>query len=603
MLKKINIIFILISIVFSLVFTSCNLDVNNETGELTINFRHESSKSTLQPEIVMEVESYLITGIGPEGRTFPSVISNGESVTIKDLFYGDWEITVQGLNENNIPIGIGSANVKIIPEKEISTSIIVSEYTEDGTLDLELNWPHNDINDPQITALLTHPATGFSKTLDFIIDKDMGIATYNGNIPSGYYILTLGLYDGITTQVNNKLMGKTYSVRIVTNNTTSNKLVLTGDNLNLYGDVNISIENNIMSPFSVSISNDTTLFEGETTMFTATTSCLDGVTFAWYLDGVIQDETSNEFVNESNLSLGKHNVDIVAMKNGTFTSDSTIVTIKELPISYVQLKLTDPNTGLLKHKLSYKYGITNFAEIMQSYKEIQPEVGLLSINNYHNIYNTGVNTTLINALMNNTPINDDISSLADNSYVNIFMPSSIGEYQITDDNYEVGIQIYDFTMYPEYSPIAIDSISCDSFQLNITEYGNVNELVKGSIFLENAEVNKFEDDTQTYTKVDTVNIEINFQILRGIDYGYNTITFNDNINTEYTNDIVSANIPIILNEYYDKEEINLNRDGFVFTEWNTEEDGSGISYSDVNFETIPPSDTNIILYAIWEIEE
>ena len=88
-----------ILIFFSLILTSCNPSLLNVSkGDLVIRFNQNVSKDTLGPQIKMEIYSYIISGIGPDGRTFSPITSSGEDVTIRNLFNGDWNITVQGLN-------------------------------------------------------------------------------------------------------------------------------------------------------------------------------------------------------------------------------------------------------------------------------------------------------------------------------------------------------------------------------------------------------------------------------------------------------------------------------------------------------------------------
>lgn len=212
-MKRKSIVFLVLLIAIASLFIGCDQQVpiqeQGGAGILRIGFNSSIARSTLVPEISMKAESYSISGVGPEGRSFTPVTSGGEDVTISDLYKGDWTITVVGLNAEATAIGEGNAVVTIIPETTVSTNIRVVEYAGEGTFSLEVNWPDSDIADPQILAMLT-PTTGESTTpttLGFEIDKTLGKATYSGDFPAGYYVFEVKLYDGSSGDINNKLYG------------------------------------------------------------------------------------------------------------------------------------------------------------------------------------------------------------------------------------------------------------------------------------------------------------------------------------------------------------------------------------------------------------
>jgi len=55
-----------ILILISLILTSCDPSLLNTTkGDLVISFDQNVSKDTLEPQIKMDVDSYIISGTGP----------------------------------------------------------------------------------------------------------------------------------------------------------------------------------------------------------------------------------------------------------------------------------------------------------------------------------------------------------------------------------------------------------------------------------------------------------------------------------------------------------------------------------------------------------
>ena len=140
-------------------------------------------------------------------------------ITITNLIKGDWVFTVIGLNSDGDAIGEGNVNLTVIPNQTISKSIIIEEYSGNGTFDLTVNWPTNDLTNPAVVASLESLSSQNSYNLNFNILS--GTATSSEEIPAGFYILNIELYDGSSDNIDNLLLGRTFSLRIVKSNTTN----------------------------------------------------------------------------------------------------------------------------------------------------------------------------------------------------------------------------------------------------------------------------------------------------------------------------------------------------------------------------------------------
>jgi hypothetical protein len=188
MKKVINIacLFILLLIIFG-----CPQETT--TGSMRIILA-ELKGRTIQPDLDMVPETYVVKGEGPAGESF-TVTSYGSEVMVNDLITGMWTITVEGFNEDDILILRGEDHAIVEPAKTTTVTVVIPPLTGNGTLDLTAQWDSNGIESPSIMAELI-PYEGNPEPLDFEGDTN-GIRTYyNSAIPAGYYMLIIKLFDG-----------------------------------------------------------------------------------------------------------------------------------------------------------------------------------------------------------------------------------------------------------------------------------------------------------------------------------------------------------------------------------------------------------------------
>ncbi len=594
-----------ILILISLILTSCDPSLLNTTkGDLVISFDQNVSKDTLEPQIKMDIDSYIISGTGPDGRTFTPITSNGENVTISNLFNGDWTITVQGLNEDGIAIGEGSDTVTIVANKVNSAHIEINEFIGDGTLDLGVNWPTEDIYNPQIVATLSQPDLNISHNLSFIVDTTTGTASFNNDYNSGYYILNIALYDGDTTDINNKLIGKSYSLRIVKDNSTAYNLEIKKDDLNLYGEVSVSVANNISSSFEVSLNKtDVTLTEGNTQEFVATANTSGECTYYWYVDGEIQQASSNTFTTPNTLNLGTHSVDVIASKNGIYASATSKITIKEDIGSYIKVKLLTRNTTTIEHEFTLTYGLTNIEKYQVGFPPSDDiSVGELKINKFTDYQFEG-NPLFILASVNkvfNFPSNDEIYnwSIPDNlSMLQFEIPAATCKDMVIN---EVAGSFFTNTITDSYNITALKFNDINEAYLTIDSIGEIGEQVIGSIKADNVPFIGFssfdENIAQNYDTINNYDVKIEFNIKRAEDIKTIEFSFNNNIENSPESHISSA----ISNRYLTiPDDHGFTNEGYTFVGWNTESDGSGTTYIENDLYLVPESNTG--LFAMWQI--
>lgn len=583
-----------------------------ETGTLSLEFESEIPRSMLEPDIEMKVHTYEILGVGPEGRSFPPERSNGEPVTIGNLFKGEWQITVLGLNEDDIAIGEGSSTINIVPERKVTTSITVVEYAGDGTMSLQINWPAYDIADPQPSAKLTNLTTNEIIDLEFTSNLALGKATSVKPIPAGYYTLTVGLYDGSPTDINNKLFGTTKAARIVTDNTTEGIVTVEKDDLTVYGDLSVRVGNGLVVPFSISlVQSDESIYEGESVSFTVVPDTIGSYSYFWYVDGALQDEETDQFTWEGILPTGKHSVDVVAFKNGVLASDSTSFRIEAYPENFFRVQLRSLETDEVEHEFLMEYGLTfddyvNIAFQSETEEILPSEISLqelvfpatLSLPMPDNSFIIGMSREIPITPTSDTMPEGISTIMLSTSY------SEVGEYSInTAEFLSINFQTNDIET--TYDVIGFDSYDSSGITLTFSQYGAVGEYVSGSISMDQVPVYGSTLNDEDYYEEPPIfgqfRVECDFHIVRAEDYIVHSITFNGNgADTVFERSEpfptgMKTELPTFSYRY---DDVSLEKSGYYLAGWSTSPEGTGEVYLIGDEFTMP--DHDVTLYAVWK---
>ena len=296
-----------------LLLTSCPNPIgssNSRGGSLSIEFTNNINARTLLPPIDMSAVSFTVSGTGPGGAGFSQTTSGG-SVTVSDLAFGSWSVTVNALNAGGTIIGSGQAAVTVHTGKTTTVAISVVPLAGNGTLNLSVTWTGSQVENPSIQATLT-PPSGPATPLSFSVSGNQ--ANFSSTtIPAGYQTLTLQLLDN-----NIPVMGAVEVARIVAVQTTTGTYAFTNVN-QPGGSVIVNITPAMANPIPVSISGvGSTITAG--TSITATASVGDGTTgvvYVWYLNGVSQ-ATGSRYTFGSSLAAGYYRLDVTA-----YTADGT----------------------------------------------------------------------------------------------------------------------------------------------------------------------------------------------------------------------------------------------------------------------------------------
>lgn len=604
MFKRKNLKVALIMLVGLLALVGCDLNMQQKTGDLKIEFNDLKPKSgtTINPDKCLNLNHYSVKGEGPNGNHFQKCNCSKKSVIISDLVLGEWSITVFGYNEDNIEIGEGTSSITIKPGKSNSLTVPIVECSGEGTLDYELSWPDKTLSNPKVIAKLTKMSDESgedSQLLDFTIDSENPKATYNGKLSVGSYSLSVKLFKQDCDVDDKPLYGRVYSVRIVKDSISTYKESTTGEDLNIFSNLDLEVENRIKAPFDIEVSPATSsIYEGETVDFVADTESEDIISYFWYFDGDFQKKTTvKNFTIPNSLSIGNHFIDLIALKNGISSSAKAKIEIKELkPV--VKVKFTLPEIDNEEHIIEMKYGIKDYKTAMSDPETMGiTEIPLGSLKSHLIIMPEAENNSRFNivSFLNNDSFTPTTFSEKSNSF--LFMSFPFKDEIQSSPNI---MQFIDTSTECDYDNLVFGFFADNTnMELNDIKIGEVGKMVSGSISVNNVPVNTSKNlnnpyDESKMEKVGVANVTIDFQMIRGEDIYMYSLLFDSNM--EDISNVSSKAITKGLTVSVPNSSMYI-KDGYVFKEWNTKADGTGIAYHEGDTFVMP--DSNFTLYAIW----
>ncbi|MCJ8313501.1 MAG: hypothetical protein HRU38_14840 [Saccharospirillaceae bacterium] len=292
---------------------------NNETGILSISFDTKGSKLSrmLQPAISINASSYDISGVGPEGADFDVSVTSTNSAKIDFLRFGQWSITVLAKNEADVIIAQGFDDIQINVGETTQSQITLELLAGNGSFNLDIEWPINEVQTPIISALLKN-AQGDDIVINLLTGAEKAgfvtlTADLNNALASGYYTLIVTVHDEIDGQENHLVFGITESVRIIQDELTTGAYSLTGVvgfgdlSLALVLNTNDVIDINIDGVDSVPVSFD----YDSNTQFTAQANVdindadFNNLTYMWYLNGQLIEVADSVLIGTQNARLNQ----------------------------------------------------------------------------------------------------------------------------------------------------------------------------------------------------------------------------------------------------------------------------------------------------------
>lgn len=309
---------ILLVLLMAIACVGCDLEGSEEqTGSLEITLVDGLNTRTIVPGLDMEAAKFLINGNreGSSDSVGPVEIA-GASHTFSGIPVGNWTISVEAYNEDDVRIGEGSAYVVLTGGPKAVANVVVVPVTGTGNFTFTLDWTGNALASPVLTATLT--AEDASEIVGIppegiVISGSTATITV-GDLPSGYYDFTYTLKDD-----EEIFAGNFHEVRILAGQTTSGS-----EDLPVYP-FEVSVVINMNNPFPVTISSDDFILECATSQ-SFTVAPADASSYQWYLDGE-KIAGANEAVCEidgEGMAFGWHNLSVKVKKAADWVSSGTV---------------------------------------------------------------------------------------------------------------------------------------------------------------------------------------------------------------------------------------------------------------------------------------
>lgn len=280
-------------------------------GSLSISIAEKVSARTILPTIDMNVDHYVVSGVGPGGATFSRTTSLELSVTVNKLAFGTWTVTVDAYNSGGVKIGSGTAEGYVHTSRTTTLYVTVAPLPGSGSLDLTVTWPALEVDGPSIAATLINKDS-VAVPLDFSVTPAAGEGTwYSDTVNTGYYGLFVQLKDNDTP-----VIGAVEIVRIVKGELTAGTIAFPHVN-KPGGTLVVNILPQMEDPIPISITGVPASFVAGS-LVTATATVSDGTTgatYLWFLNSEYQTEGTDTF-DLSMLPAAYYRLDIVA-----FTDD------------------------------------------------------------------------------------------------------------------------------------------------------------------------------------------------------------------------------------------------------------------------------------------
>ncbi len=284
---------------------ACQLPVHDPGGSLEVNVGSIGTQSLL-PDLDMDVDSYVVSGTGPNDASFERT-TTGSTIVVEELTTGPWTIDVVGYNLDGVDVASGSGETDISAGETSQLTVAVRPYEGAGTLSVFVTWPDADVSDPSIAAELVS-SDGESVNLPFTI-SGAGQATYeSADTAAGYYTLSVQVLDAGTA-----VAGAAEATRVAAGATTSGTIEFSSVNPPT-GDTDITIDADLDEPLEVSLSGAAPSLElGGSMTVTGAVSNADGetVSFTWYLNGAYLAAGDTVTLGQS-LTPGTYRLDAIA---------------------------------------------------------------------------------------------------------------------------------------------------------------------------------------------------------------------------------------------------------------------------------------------------
>lgn len=303
----------------------CDLTLISGSGSLVIQLGDRARNINWLPEIDMYIDTYTITGTGPNsGDSFQEEGFPGGLFVKDSLSVGDWEIVIDGYNEDAIKIATTTINLTIRKSQTAQATATMRPLVGVGTLDVSVSWidSQDKLADPQVFVLIHdehgNELSAYPDPIRLTLGEDGKSASKTiGEIPTGWYEVCVGLYEGVAGGEPESVWQDTRTLRIVKDETTEGVVQIPeAEILFGLGSISLVLDEEMNNPFDVSFTGlPESVKEEQASVVTAAGTFGEGATCRWYVNGVRHEENTNEFAFVSNAA-GLYRISLLVNSNG-----------------------------------------------------------------------------------------------------------------------------------------------------------------------------------------------------------------------------------------------------------------------------------------------
>lgn len=259
----------------------------------------------------LNVKSYRLRGVGPDGAFFDWIDVKSPKVALSDIRRGEWTLFAEALAEDGTVLATGSLKTFLSESTPLGT-LLLSDEVGSGSIKCNLSWNTSQVLYPSIEIYIkTHDGEFVARDKSEIEITENGKAVWTAsNVPSGSYIARIILKD--EGQV---VSGIAAALRVVENKESlGNCQFVVGKLSTVFG---IDLQN---SPLDT-VEGDITLANGILTF----ESPLTNLEYTWFIDGsaLIDLNTQSLDIATLNLPKGYYRFDCIANQENGFSSINT----------------------------------------------------------------------------------------------------------------------------------------------------------------------------------------------------------------------------------------------------------------------------------------
>lgn len=285
---------------------ACSVPLEAPVGEgrVTVSFGAQAGSRTLVPDLSFDMVLYRVTFLHENG----SEVSMESSETMVEAalpVLGNWSIRVEGYNADELLVAIGTVEVYLESDQDLTVSVTLTEADGEGVARFEMQWNPVQIRSADVEGSLID-IHGQSTPMSFSVDAS-GEAVGELLVEEGFYTLEARLLDGSTV-----VAGIAEAVQIATGGTTS--YLFSFDSVNKPGE-----------PISVTGESFTVAWDAPVDPDTGVPVAVEGYSFYYREHGSYQwihladtaGDSTEYTVTTAALSYGEYDFAVASVSAGT----------------------------------------------------------------------------------------------------------------------------------------------------------------------------------------------------------------------------------------------------------------------------------------------